>query len=49
VELIEDEIVSRYYYQKGRVINSFKNDKALVEAIAIVQNPVGYKKILSGK
>jgi carboxyl-terminal processing protease len=49
VELLEDEIVSRYYFQKGRVINSFKNDKALVEAIAIVQNPSAYKKILSGK
>jgi carboxyl-terminal processing protease len=49
VELLEDEIVSRYYFQKGRVINSFKNDKALVEAIAIVQNQNAYKKILSGK
>lgn len=49
VELLEDEIVSRYYYQKGRVINSFKNDKALVEAISILQNSGNYKKILSGK
>lgn len=49
VELLEDEIVSRYYYQKGRVINSFKNDKALVEAISILQNSANYKKILSGK
>jgi carboxyl-terminal processing protease len=49
IELLEDEIVARYYYQKGRVMNSFKNDKALVEAISILQNPTAYKKILSGK
>jgi len=49
VELLEDEIVARYYYQKGRVINSFKNDKSLVEAIAVLQNSEVYKKILSGK
>jgi carboxyl-terminal processing protease len=49
VELLEDEIVSRYYFQKGRVINSFKNDNALIEAIATLLNPSAYKKILSGK
>jgi carboxyl-terminal processing protease len=49
IELLEDEIVSRYYYQKGRVMNSFKNDKAMVEAINILLNSTAYKKILSGK
>lgn len=49
VELLEDEIVSRYYFQKGRVINSFKNDKALIEATSTLQNSTVYKKILSGK
>lgn len=49
IQLLEDEIIARYYYQKGRVINSFKNDNALVEATSILLNVNAYKKILSGK
>jgi carboxyl-terminal processing protease len=49
IELLEDEIVARYYFEKGRVINSFKNDKALVEASNILLNADAYKKMLSGK
>ncbi len=49
IELLEDEIVARYYFEKGRVINSFKNDKALVEASNILLNADAYKKMLSVK
>ena len=30
-EVLENEIVSRYYYQEGRVINSFKYDPTVKE------------------
>ncbi|MGB0932728.1 MAG: S41 family peptidase [Lishizhenia sp.] len=45
-ELLQNEIVSRYYYQKGRAINSFKNDKMLKEAISILKNEKQYNSIL---
>lgn len=49
MELLQDEIISRYYFQKGRLINSFQEDAALVEAKKILTNPAALKKILSGK
>jgi carboxyl-terminal processing protease len=47
-DLLANEIVSRYYFQKGRVINSFRTDDVMKEAIAILENTTRYKKILSG-
>ncbi len=49
IEILESEIVSRYYYQKGRVMHSFIADDALKTAINILENPTRYKQILSGK
>ena len=49
MQLLQEEIISRYYYQKGRLINSFQQDDALVEAKKILTNPSALKKILSGK
>ncbi len=37
-EMLEDEIVSRYYYQKGAIRASLKEDKGLQRAIEIVNN-----------
>jgi len=48
-DLLASEIVSRYYYQKGRVMNSFRTDDVLKEAISVLENPTRYKQILSGK
>ncbi|MDX1650959.1 MAG: S41 family peptidase [Brumimicrobium sp.] len=45
-DVLQSEIVSRYYYQEGRVINSFQNDKALKEAIDVLNNQKKYKEIL---
>lgn len=45
-ELLQNEIVSRYYYQKGRAINSFRNDNMLKEAISILKNEKQYNSIL---
>ena len=36
--MLEDEIVSRYYYQKGAIRASLKEDKGLQKAIEIVNN-----------
>lgn len=49
IDLLAGEIVSRYYFQKGRVMNSFRTDDVLKEAISVLENPARYKKILSGK
>ena len=50
-ELLSIEIVKRYYYQKGEIIESIKNDKDLKEACRILGNKSRYDEILnlSGK
>ncbi len=44
--LLMGEIVSKYYYQKGRVEASLKHDKELKKAIEILKDQKEYKKIL---
>ena len=44
--LLENEIVSRYYYQKGRVLNSFNHDDILTKGIEILKNSQEYNTIL---
>ncbi len=51
-ELLRSEIVGRYYYQKGRIIASLKDDPDLKRACEILLNTNGkdeYHSILSGK
>lgn len=45
-ELVQNEIVGRYYNQKGRIINSFIHDKMLSEAVSILKNERRYNSIL---
>ncbi|HOE03633.1 MAG TPA: S41 family peptidase [Bacteroidales bacterium] len=47
-ELIGDEIVHRYYYQKGRTQYMMKYDKELQAAIDVINDSVRYQSILSG-
>jgi carboxyl-terminal processing protease len=47
LEFITEEIVSRYYYQKGRLESSFANDAEIKEAVAILKDNNRYKTILS--
>lgn len=47
LEFITEEIVSRYYFQKGRIEASFTNDAELKEAIAVLKDEARYKTILS--
>lgn len=49
MEFLVDEIVSRYYLQKGRIEASFATDNELKEAMAILKEPSRYQTILSEK
>ena len=49
IELLENEIVSRYYYQNGRVEASLKNDPYMKEAKEVLKNQIRFKSILSGE
>ena len=51
-ELLRSEIVSRYYFQKGRIVASLNDDPELERAFEILLNTNGkdeYHSILSGK
>lgn len=47
-QLLQLEIVSRYYYQKGRIESSLSIDKDLQESIKIINNSPVYTAILDG-
>lgn len=47
-QILESEIVSRYYYQKGQVEVSLKNDPVLEEAIKTLNDSEKYQSILAG-
>ena len=46
-ELMADEIVSRYYYQKGAIKAALKDDKDVDKALEILQKPEGYSAIFA--
>ena len=46
-ELLEDEIASRYYYQRGRIEAGFDDDVDIQEAIRVLGDPERYQKILT--
>ena len=46
--MLEEEIVSRYYLQKGIVEASFDYDPDILESINILDNSARYQEILSG-
>ncbi len=48
-DLIEKEISSRYYYEKGKIQMGLRNDKEIDEAIKLLKDIPRYQKILSGK
>ncbi|KAA6335152.1 putative CtpA-like serine protease [termite gut metagenome] len=45
--VISVEIVKRYYYQRGSIIQQLKDDDGLREAIKILNDPERYKRMLS--
>ncbi|MFN0213140.1 MAG: S41 family peptidase [Saprospiraceae bacterium] len=46
---IEQEIVGRYYFQRGKVRKNLVNDPEVKEAIKLLNDPGRYNSILSGK
>ncbi len=46
VDLIEKEIASRYYHQKGKIMMSLKNDEEIKEAVSILTDTGRYNKLL---
>lgn len=46
IDLLEKEIISRVYYDKGKIQIGLRNDQEVVEALKLLSNPDEYKKIL---
>jgi len=46
--IIENEVVSRYYYQKGRIMASLSNDEEIEKALEVLNNQVQFNSILDG-
>lgn len=49
IELLEDEIIGRYYYQTGRIEKSLVEDPFILEAVKILNDQPRYKTILNIK
>ena len=46
--LLENEIISRYYYQDGRIEQSLNSDADVLEAVEVLKNKKKYNEILAG-
>lgn len=46
-EMIANEIIKRYYYQRGALIQGLKSDNDLAAAVKILTDPAKYKETLS--
>ncbi len=47
LQILENEIISRYYYQKGRIEHSLKNDPRVQESIDVLNKKARYSGILT--
>jgi carboxyl-terminal processing protease len=47
--LLEEEIASRYYYSKGRLLIGLREDEEVVKALEIINNTSAYNAILGKK
>ena len=48
-ELIEDDIITRFFYESGEISWSIKKDEQVLKALEILNNEAEYKSILNGK
>ena len=44
-KMIASEIIRRYYYQRGNIIQQLKDDDGLKEAVKILNDPAKYKEV----
>ncbi|MBL0024492.1 MAG: hypothetical protein IPO98_05470 [Saprospiraceae bacterium] len=49
IDEIEKEIITRYYYQKGKVQQTLDDDTEIKEAISVLRDSNRYKTLLSSK
>lgn len=47
--LLESEIISRYYYQRGRIAHSLRDDEELARALSVLASPTTYSALLQPK
>ena len=47
IPLLEDELIGRYYYQKGRLKHGLVEDEFILEGIEILNDLPRYKKVLN--
>ena len=45
-ELLADELVTRYYYQRGGIIQAIKSDSTIQRARALLADEAAYKQLL---
>ena len=45
--MIASEIIKRYYYQRGNIIQQLKDDNDLKEAVKVLNDPAKYREMLS--
>lgn len=48
-QILESELITRYYFEKGRIEDSFKSDKELAAAAQVIQNKPELASILKGE
>lgn len=48
-QTLENEIVSRYYYMRGRIANSLQHDRELDRAVSLLEKAEEYKTVLKVK
>ncbi|MCK4919866.1 MAG: S41 family peptidase [Bacteroidales bacterium] len=48
ISFLNEEIISRYYFQKGRIMHSIEGDKTIGKSIEIITNKQKSKQILTG-
>jgi carboxyl-terminal processing protease len=48
-DLLEDEIISRYFYEDGAIAWTIKKDEQVLKALEILNNKEEYSSILKGK
>lgn len=46
-QLLADELVTRYYHQRGSIIQAIKSDSTILRARTLLADDVAYKQILS--
>jgi carboxyl-terminal processing protease len=45
--ILEEEITSRYYFNKGLIEASFDNDPQIIEAVKVLNDQDRYNKLLA--